>query len=494
MIHRRQFLGGAAAAGIRPLTATAQAGASGKKPNVLLIMTDQHRMDALGAYGNQIIRTPSIDSLASGGVRFTNCWTQHPVCMPSRASIFTGRYPSAHGVRTNGIPLPKSEVTLAQTLLGAGYQTFGAGKFHFIPHFPYGSPLPLMETHAEPYYGFREFHLGEDGRSGEQWLWIQKNHPQYHRKPDSEIPVELHNSSWVASHTIDFLKRSASGDAPFFAFVSFVDPHHAYNPPSPYREMYNAKDMPAPVVSPRERDNKPPNYTGLYDMYKGWGDPARHRAQYYGEVSLIDDSVGRILKTLDELKLRDNTLIVFLSDHGDLLGDHYLYTKGPFHYRHCASVPLIVNMPGTAAAGKVVDGIVQEIDVMPTILDLAGVPAPDGVQGRSQKNVITAADHRDTGYESALIEYGTSGVTNPDAKVVDRTSVDLWTLRTDQWRMSYYPVLQTGELYDLDSDPEEFRNIWNATKYDAIQRRLKDQLLDRVLLARDPLPRRENRY
>lgn len=464
-----------------------------KRPNILLIMTDQHRMDAIGAYGNKVIRTPNLDSLAAGGVRFTNCWTQHPVCMPSRASIFTGRYPSSHGVRTNGIRLPKHEVTLAQALLDSGYQTFGAGKFHFIPHFPYGTPLPLMETHPEPYYGFREFHLGEDGRSGEQWVWMEKNHPQYHRKPDNQIPVELHNSSWVASHTVDFIRRAAKQEAPFFAFASFVDPHHAYNPPSPYREMYDPKDMPAPVLRPEEREDKPPHYNAMYDMYKGWGDPIRHRTQYYGEVTFIDDSVGRILKTLEELKVRDNTLIVFLSDHGDLLGDHHLFTKGPFHYRHCASVPLIVNMPGKAAASKVVDGIVQEIDVMPTILDLAGVKIPDGVQGRSQKAVVSGSE-TDTGYQSALIEYGTSGVTAPEAGAKDRASVDLWTLRTNKWRLSYYPSFKTGELYDLEADPDEFRNVWSLTKSDRIQQTLKAELLDRILLAHDPLPRREKPY
>jgi arylsulfatase A-like enzyme len=109
-------------------------------------MTDQHRMDAIGAYGNHVILTRHLDSLAAGGARFTNCWTQHPVCMPSRASIFTGRYPSSHGVRTNGIPLPLREKTLAQVLLDQGYATFGTGKFHFIPQFPYRSPLPTMTT------------------------------------------------------------------------------------------------------------------------------------------------------------------------------------------------------------------------------------------------------------------------------------------------------------------------------------------------------------
>lgn len=476
------------------LAAAPAAGEPADSPNVLLIMTDQQRMDSIGAYGNPVVRTPNLDALAAGGTRFTNCWTQHPVCMPSRASIFTGRYPSCHGVRTNGVRLPLHETTLAQAFLAAGYDTFGAGKFHFIPHYPYRSRLPSMDSHPEPYYGFREFHLGEDGRSGDHWRWIARNYPRYDGKPDSMLPLEAHNSHWVASHTIDYLKRAASrGRTPFFAFASFVDPHHPYNPPPPYRDMYKAADMPPVIARPEERDAKPPHYNAFYEMYKGWGDPAKLRAQYYGEVTFIDDSIGRILRTLEEFKLRRNTLIVFVSDHGDLLGDHYLFTKGPFHYRHCASVPLIVNWPGHVSAGKVIDGIVQEIDLMPTILHMAGVSVPEGVQGRSQHAVLNGWS-MDTGYTSALIEHRTSGVTAADASLRDRAVVDLWTLRTRKWRLSYYPSVQTGELYDLENDPDEFRNLWNLTRYDQFQRTIKDELMDRILQAQDPLPRREKPY
>ena len=464
------------------------------RPNVLLIMTDQHRMDAIGAYGNPVIRTPNLDSLAAGGTRFTNCWTQHPVCMPSRASIFTGRYPSSHGVRTNGIRLPASEKTLAQALLDQGYSTFGAGKFHFIPHYPYRSPLPTLETHPEPYYGFQEFHLGEDGRSGEHWQWIQRNHPQFHLKPDHEVPVDVHNSGWVANHTVDFLKRASSSGKPFFAFASFVDPHHSYNPPPPYDTMYREADMPAIVARPAERAAKPAYYQKLYSTHQPLVDrAARHRTQYYGEVTLIDDCVGRILKTLDDLRLRDNTLIVFMSDHGDLLGDHFLFYKGPYHYRHCASVPLIVNWPGRVNRGRVVDGIVQEIDVMPTILAMTGSPATQGVQGRSQQSALTT-DSADTGYSSALIQYGTSGVSAPGAPVFDSGTPDLWTLRTREWRLSYYPGLKTGELYNLGDDPEEFTNVWKRPGLEKTQASLMEELLNRVLEAHDPLPSREQPY
>lgn len=483
-MNRRSFLASSLSAAAAPAP---------ERPNVLLIMTDQHRMDAIGAYGNADIRTPHLDSLAAGGTRFTNCWTQHPVCMPSRASIFTGRYPSSHGVRTNGIRLPARETTLAQSLLEQGYSTFGAGKFHFIPHFPYRSPLPTMETRREPYYGFQEFHLGEDGRSGEHWQWVQRNYPQFHLKPDHEVPVDVHNSGWVANHTIDFLKRAAGGGRPFFAFASFVDPHHSYNPPPPYSTMYREKDMPPIAVRESERAAKPAYYQKLYEAHRPLvAQAARLRTQYYGEVSLIDDCLGRILGALDGLKLRQNTIVVFMSDHGDLLGDHFLFYKGPYHYRQCAAVPLIVNWSGRVRPGKVVEGIVQEIDVMPTILELIGCPTPPGVQGRSQKDVLVT-DSPDTGYASALIQYGTSGVSLPGAQGADGTP-DLWTLRTLEWRLSYYPSLRTGELYRLADDPGEFVNLWNRPEADRAQRALKEELLDRVLEAHDPLPAREKPY
>ena len=484
-MNRRQFLSSAAAAAQNP---------NASRPNVLLIMTDQHRMDAIGAYGNPVIRTPHLDSIAAGGTRFTNCWTQHPTCMPSRASIFTGRYPSAHGVRFNGIPLSRQETTMAQALREQGYSTFGAGKFHFLPHYPYRSPLPTMATQTEPYYGFAEFHLGEDGRSGEHWQWIQKNYPQYHLKPDHQVPVEVHNSGWVTNLTTSFLKRAAATDKPFFAFASFVDPHHAYNPPPPYSTMYREQDMPPIVAKESERTDKPAYYQKIYETHRPLVEKvARHRAQYYGEVSLIDDCVGKILKTLEELKLRENTIIVFMSDHGDLLGDHYIFYKGPYHYRHCAAVPLMVNWPGRVGAGKVIDGIVQEIDVLPTILELAGCPVPLGVQGRSQKAVLTT-NSKDTGYNSALIQYHASGVVKPGAEALDSDVPDLFTLRRPDWRLSYYPGLKTGELYDLGADPNEFVNVWNRPGLEAVRSRLKDELLDRMLGALDPLPAREKPY
>jgi arylsulfatase len=482
-ISRRQLLGGALsatlAAGLGGRGVQAQEGSNGggRRPNVLLIMTDQHRKDAIGAYGNRVIRTPHLDALAAGGVRFENCWVQHAACMPSRACIFTGRYPMAHRVRSNGVPLAENEVTLAHVLARNGYRTGGAGKFHFLPHYPYRSPLPLMETHPDPYYGFQEFHLGEDGRSGEHWVWIHRTHPEHDKTPDHKLPLELHNSHWSASHTIDFIRRCVQKDEPFFAFCSFVDPHHSYNPPSPYREMYRREDMPQPIRREGEFGNKPPQLVKRMQQREGVGkDVAYNRTQYYGEVTFIDDSIGRVLRTLDELRVRDETLIIFTSDHGDMLGDHDLYFKG-LACRQSANVPLIFQWPGHLKAGKVGEGIVQEIDLLPTILDLVGLAAPAGAQGRSQAKLLTT-DDTDTGYEFAYIEHADSD----------------YSLRSSRWRFTVYPGHDYGELYDLRNDPEEFTNLWDDSRFANVRNELIRKLLARIVETRDPLPLREKPY
>lgn len=173
-----------------------------------------------------------------------------------------------------------------------------------------------------------------------------------------------------------------------------------------------------------------------------------------------------------------------------MLGGHGLFFKGPYHFRQCASVPLIVNFSGRVRQGKVVDGFVQQTDIMPTILALAGLDVPPGVQGRTQAPALTG-DTSATGHDSILIEYGISGEHAPGARNLDANSPDLWTIRTRDWRLSYYPKLQTGELYDLAADPEEYVNLWDDTRLRAERSRMKELLLDRVLAARDPLPLRE---
>jgi arylsulfatase A-like enzyme len=477
--------------------------AGNRTPNVLLVMTDTQRVDDMGAFGNPLIKTPHLDRLANEGVKFTHCYTQHPACMPARATLFTGRYAMAHGVWSNGVPLPTDEVTLAHVLADRGYRTGGAGKFHFLPHFPYRkAALPTMKSHPQPFYGFQEFHLGEDGRSGEHWQWMQEQHPEYLDKPDHEIPLELHNSYWSASHTIRFIRDCAARKAPFFAFCSFVDPHQSYNPPSPYREMYDPQAMPEPIGREGELANSrfkdlaaSPNVKRYTDNWR------REKAQHYGEMTFIDDSVGRIVRALEECGLREETLIVFVADHGDMLGDHGLWWKGDFHYKNCANVPLFFNWPGHLQAGKTVSGMCQQTDVMPTILDLVNLAVPPGVQGRSLKAVLTG-DSEETGYDYAFIASISSGAYSPDyfdgrgkrQHQDHRRAVDTYTLRNHRWRFTFYTSVSEGELYDLAKDPQEFDNLWDEAAYQSVKRDLMVVLFNRLASARDPLPEKIRPY
>lgn len=464
-----------------------------RRPNVLLIMTDTQRFDDMGAYGNPVIQTPNLDALCNGGCRFDRCHTQYPACMPARATVFTGRYPMAHGVWSNGVALPESERTLAHWLADAGYRTGGAGKFHFLPHHPYRSPLPTMETHPGPFYGFQEFHLGEDGRSGEHWQWIREFHPEYENAPDHEIPPELHNTHWATSHTIDFMREAVRAREPFFAFCSYVDPHQSYNPPPPYRDMYAEADMPGPVR--REGELNGTRFERLLDgnMKRYNERTAYFRTQHYGEMSFIDDHIKRLTDALDELSVRDNTIIVFVSDHGDMLGDHWLWWKGAYHYRACTGVPFFVHWPGRVKPGNAVDGMVQQTDVVPTVLDLLGIEIPPGVQGRSLKPILTGETNT-TGYEFAYSESVSSGAVHPEFQTNPGRGADTLTIRNHEWRFTVHSGAGTGELYDLKNDPDEFENRWDDPAFREIRSDLTLALLDRAAATRDPLPQRTHPY
>lgn len=467
------------------------------KPNVLFIMTDTQRKDDMGAYGNTAIRTPHLDKLAREGVRFNQCYTQSPACMPSRAAIFTGRYPMANGVWSNGVALPESETTLAEVFLQEDYRTGGFGKLHFLPHYPYRkAPLPVMNADSKPFHGFQTFRLGEDGRSGEHWEWLKEGHPAYVDKPDHLLPLELHNTMWTADHTVRFIKECVETGRPFFAFCSFVDPHQSYNPPLPYRTMYREEDMPPPIRSEEELKSSPFQRLAVTaNMASHNASVAYHRTQHYGEMTFIDDAVGRIIQALEDLKIRERTIIVFTSDHGDMLGDHWLWWKGPYHYAGCSNIPLFFNWPGQIMEGKNVEGLTQHIDIFPTLLDLAGIECPPGVQGRSQKPVLQSASI-ETGYDFVYLESVHSGLHDPEFWKGEMTSpapVDTFSIRNQKWRLTFVSN-GTGELYDLELDPDEFENRWSDPAYENVQRYLIEVLIKRIAATRDPLPMRTKPY
>jgi len=494
------------------------------KPNFLLIITDQQRADTLGLYGSEIGATPNIDLLGSTGVTFNRGYCNNPLCMPSRASILAGRYPSVTGVRTNGVIARSGQPLLPELLSKAGYQTGAFGKIHYHPSMGTGSLKPdeywpehpdtiaSGEDLTKPYLGFQTVALAcghGDVSRGLQARELSEKFPDVYSKrgansallvPDpllhhaqkintykTSIPEEHYPTTWVVNKTIDFIEKTQE---PFFVWCGINDPHHPFKPPGHYWEMFKPEDMPLPIKRDGEMDDKPPHFRNFFDgKYKDMDTDGfllgnkdyltdeRIRiikAAYYGMVAMIDDNVARMLKVLEDKGLRQNTIVIFVSDHGEFMGDHGFVLKGPMHYENVLRVPFLWNWPGNFPEKHTVDGPVGLIDLFPTILDLANIPAPEGAQGKSLIEQLKGNSHRR--HEEVYIEND-----------VDSLDLRLRTLVTDRWKLTWYAEKDYGEIYDLENDPNEFVNLWDhcdpAIKYDLVSR-----LLDLVVANQDILP------
>ena len=482
------------------------------KPNILFIITDQQRVDTIGAYGSTMGATPTIDRMAAEGCLFQNAYCNNPLCMPSRASILTGRYPSVNGVRTNGVTAHPDNLLLPELMAEAGYDTAAFGKMHYHPNSSDKADGYWPEHHkvvqagtdlTQPYLGFNTVRLGlghSEILPGLHTRELKANHPEILElrgtkhaleAPDElllnahkiqtykpAIPTEHYATNWVANQTIEYLGQV---EGPFFAWCGFGDPHHPFNPPGEYWERFAPDDMPPPVRREGELDDKPPHFRAFYDgdyagmdmdgfllgseKYLTPDRVALVRSAYYGMVSLIDDAISRILTTLEARGLAENTILFFLSDHGELLGDHGLVLKGAFHYQPLINVPLIAYAPGLLQGGRVIDGPVGLMDLNPTLLELAGAPIPDGTQASS---LISRLDGQtDRGFEHALIEHD-----------LDTHDLRLRTMVTDRHRITHYAGESYGELYDLAADPNEYENLWDRDV--DTRKKLQLQLLDLV--------------
>jgi uncharacterized sulfatase len=523
------------------------------RPNILFVHTDEQRADTLGCYGNDLVDTPHLDALAEEGVAFDEGHCTHPLCSPSRGSLLTGRYPSVHGIWRNGIPLPETEVTVADLLRDEGYATGLVGKAHFTPY--HGDP----EEHPEsvhlgnvdeescwafwrdfdgPYYGFDHVRMtiahGESGvRGGHYGRWLHENHPEAvplfsqdraleptdeaYNSWKSAAPVEVHPSTWVADRTIEFIDEHA-GERPFYGWVGIPDPHFPYDPPEPYCYEYDPDDVTLPVDP--EGDvwgEDPPRYV-RYHLAEKYGidwrtmpEETRREviAHYWAMVDLLDDQVGRILGALDDRGIADDTVVVFTSDHGDWLGDHGLFQKGLPHTRELTRIPWIVRWPGVAEPGRRVEAPVSQIDLMPTLLDAAGVDAPYGVQGESLRPVLAGeadrtrpfalVEHRHEAFrEDSFFVRNTTGEQVPEMQdlqdnLVNWTDDDIHvkTVYADSHRLSYVTGIdrEYGELFDLAADPGETDNLWGDEP--ELRCELMPRLVEALIHADDPLPERK---
>lgn len=494
-----------------------------EKMNILFIITDQQRADALSCAGNSVLKTPHIDSIANEGVRFTNYYCSTPICMPNRASFFTGLYPSVHGTRSNGINLNPELPLLSGILRESGYHTCNAGKLHFnfyaksndrrvssyeeIPNGMIGK-LPSSSIPI-PYYGFDEFYMVNghgDVNSGNYFEWLQEKDPEkadYLRKNlgnifklyyETIIPEDLYPTTYIADKSIEFIERFSEGKYKkdnFFLHCSFPDPHHPVCPPGKYKEMYKPEDIELPLNFKDAKNllNHPflgsqlkdKRFVHLLPQMVDEETAKIFTALTYGTISMIDDNVGRILKSLEKTGLSENTMVIFTSDHGDYCGDHGLILKGPAHFRSVINMPLIWKIPEVTTPG-ISDSLVSTVDLPSTILNLLEVKKkliPDNLQGYDVASILK--DPKNKIRQQILIEH--------DEEIVEDKVFRLRTLITEEHRLTLYDGYNdVGDIFDFSNDPNELKNLWNVDK--ELQNHLIEKLLREIISTRPRTPKR----
>lgn len=507
---------------------------STKRPNFLIFMTDEHFSGHLGCNGNGQVRSPHIDALAEGGVTFTRAYCNNTVCMPSRSTVITGLTPRQHGCLTNGTVLPETVPTLPGVLAGKGYRTHKAGKFHYQPT---GGISPdeggrswesrsawesgEISSLPENYYGFQTTDFCDGHVSycfGDYGNWLKENHPGTWELYQSEkgyrqggpgcwrmeVPPEIHYNNWIADRTMDFLDKQPEEEN-FFLFCSFPDPHFPYAACKPYSEMYDPAQMILPGTALETGDPLAHLEERRKRFFKS---PATEEelkekmAQTYGMITHVDHNVGRVMAKLEERGFLENTVVVFLADHGEYLGSHNLLHKNVWPYEELLKVPFIFSTPETrrrrtdadasqaASPGDYLCGnIVSLLDLVPTLLDYAGLDSsvldnrglysadPVGLPGRSLRPLLASspAEREEAEWEnSAFLEYDEDWHPGPTYR--------MRMLVRDSMKLVLYTVAGGGLLFDLEKDPREKRNLYDDPSYREIRFSMTEELL--IKLAR----------
>lgn len=484
--------------------------ADSKRPNILFICTDQQRYDAAGCYGNPHILTPTIDRLARDGVLFDQCYVQNPVCAPSRASLVTGQYVHTHGLWANGVELPSHAPLVSRALAEGGYDCGMIGKMHLASCFS-GRTEPRREDDG---YGFYRWAHDPSHASSENAYhqWLAEHHPALYEQAKAggarqrhqaaafdTLPTEAHYTRWASEMALEFLHDHRDPEQPFFLWLNYFDPHHPFVAPREYLDRYDPEALPDPITAPDELATKPAiQADASRESYAGYArgfadhsyrDIKQIIAAYYAMVTLIDDEMARVLAALDELGLADDTVVIFTSDHGEMLGDHQLLLKGPLLYESAVRVPLIMRWPGQLPAGTRRSELVEWIDLTSTFLDAAGLGPMPAAQGMSLLPLARGNEDAE-GRGWALCEYRDSGHGYDPP-------VHLTMLRLGQYKLIVQhgqPATarsRTGELYDLKADPQELRNLWDDPTAAGIRIDLERFLLDVLVATEDRSQPRE---
>ena len=454
-----------------------------ERPNILWYCTDQQRFDTIGALGNPYVRTPVVDDLVAKGVAFTHTYCQSPICTPSRSSFMSGLYPSkVHNTRNGNDTFPSWPPVITKLIADAGYTCGLVGKFHLQ------SSGKRTEPRIDDGFSYWKFsHAPRDdwkeGHDYANWVRAQGGDLNALRESDDRVPAELHQTTWGSEKSIDFIRQKH--DRPWLLNVNIYDPHPPFVPPRAYADKFDPIDMPGPHFM--DSDLEAQAKLAECDFQDEIRTPLEHdakgaQARYYAMIALIDDQFARILAALDETGQRDNTVIIFTSDHGEALGDHGLMYKGCRFYEGLVRVPLIFSWPTRFAQNTQNDALVELLDLSATLLDLAGVEAPEYLQGISLtsllKGVSDDQNHRSfvrSEYFDALDPHFTRG-----------TGTFATMHRTRQHKLCVYHGKSVGELFDLEADPWEHNNLWDNAAHSTIKNQLLADSFDaHVLLTTD---------
>lgn len=498
-------------------------------PNILVIMTDQQRWDSLGCYGCQAIGTPNLDRLAGQGIRFEHCYAANPICTPSRASLMTGKPVPAHGVARLYDVLSPEQPLFPLYLKQQGYHTALFGKLHV-------SAIRHELEHRRDNDGFDTYEwcpepsLLLEHPSQAYGRWLEKNHPEFYSRLLEngrllrDVPQECHMTHWAASRTIDYI-RNRERLSPFFCMMSVFDPHNPYHDyPEKFRTRVDAAKISPPIqdsmpmhVMPEAIRREHDHGYMLAGNKKGpaWGNgnstisPADSRqthsdieafyapdrilqdqVDYLASIALLDDEVGRVLDVLDAEGIADDTLVIFCSDHGDMLGDHGLLGKGAYFYDPCIRVPLILRWPRLQQVagnkGQLQHAPVQLHDLTSTILQAAGIDAefvnsimPDS---RNLLAGTSCVSENGSPFRDYVVSvYCGTGICDT-GKYFD-PPIHGAMIRNYRYKLCvYHPAdnvtrMFDGQLFDMQEDPHETKNLWDSPSHAEIRHQLEEALL-----------------
>ncbi len=457
------------------------------QPNILFICSDQQRTDTMAAYGNSWVQTPHLNALADRSAVFENAYVTQAVCSPARGTMLTGLYPHSAGVVRNSQPgrpfsnLPEDVQTIAE-MAPEDYLTAKYGKWHLgqdlVPQHGFDEWVSTEDAHDD---NFPNFESREDRyRKSDYYKYLVEHgfepegdhdgHLSHTQKQRGFLPEEHTMAQFLAGRADEFIHRN--DDRPWLMYLTMFEPHPPYN--GPLNDLYPPDSVPDGPLLMTEPDENTPLFTRARSRFHSAeardanpDDPRAYwrelRAKYFGNVTVLDNAVGRVLAALEESGQADRTVVVFTSDHGDSLGDRGMLGKRSF-YEEVSKVPMLISVPWLTGSGRRVAGSFGHVDLVPTMLELMGVEPPEHLQGRSRVDVLAGEGSLE---DDVFMQWhgGRATISLGDA-LVERMSTNAWrsVVTPDRWKLNLSDGDQC-ELYDLNTDPLELNNLFDAPEH-----------------------------